>query len=76
MDSLSRDLEKRIDERLRQWIKDSLDLFDMAGLDGGGYAVLYALLKALASGLHTIGASPNDAAEMLGDIMKRMERRG
>jgi hypothetical protein len=76
MDSLSRDIDNRINDKLKLWITDSLDLFEMAGLDNGSYAVIYALLKALASGLHTIGATPDDAASLLHMIMKRMERHG
>jgi hypothetical protein len=76
MDSLTRDLENRVNDKLRLWIKDSLDLFEMADLDNGGFVVLYALLKALASGLHTIGATPDAAANLLHDIMKKVQDHG
>jgi hypothetical protein len=30
--TLERDLRRRIDDKLRRWVRDSLDLYEMAGL--------------------------------------------
>jgi hypothetical protein len=44
---LERDIEARVNERLRVWIKDSIELYRMAGLNAKSYPVIaYALVQA------------------------------
>jgi hypothetical protein len=76
MGQLRKDLHRRIRERHRLWLKDSVALYEMAGLpqDEAVYDVLYTLIVALIGGLRANNVSQEQALALLDDWVKRLER--
>jgi hypothetical protein len=72
---LRKDLNKRIRERHRLWLKDSVALYEMAGLsqDEAVYDILYALIVALISGLRANGIGQNEALALLDGWIEKLE---
>jgi hypothetical protein len=71
MSQLERDIERRIHERLRLWINDSIELYRMAGLSFTNYypAIAYALIQATVAMFVAVGLNRNEAHEILKEIM-------
>jgi hypothetical protein len=81
MSQLRKDISKRIREKHRMWLKDSINLYEMAGLSQAeaAYDILYALIIALISGCRANNISQERALELLDEWIEKFaeeERRG
>lgn len=73
MTQLERDLRKRINERLHQWINDSVDLYEMAGLSNrdGLQTVITQLIHALIGACIVFDIPPDKLTMFITEIIKR-----
>jgi hypothetical protein len=76
MSELRRDLARRIREKHRLWLKDSVALYQMADLpmEEATYDVLYTLIVTLISGLKANGVTQEQALAMLDEWIARLEK--
>jgi len=67
MSQLQRDLQKRIDEKLQLWVRDSTDLYEMAGLSTrtAWVDMLTTLGTMISFASARGGVDPRDLAEAL-----------
>jgi hypothetical protein len=72
--TLERDLRRRIDDKLRRWVRDSLDLYEMAGLPEATAvaATIGALTCTLAHGFRQFKTPPERAGELLAGAMREL----
>ena len=68
---IEKDIENRINERLRVWVKDSIALYKMAEI--GGPNAVTGITCALIMALNTIflwaGASPEQAGDLMREAL-------
>jgi len=76
MSQLRKDLARRIQEKNRIWLKDSLALYDMAGLplEEATHDILYTLLVTLISGLKASDVTQEQALKLLDEWIARLEK--
>ena len=73
MTQLERDLERRISDRLHLWIKDSVELFEMAGLSEqrGLQAVVAQLVYSLIGACLAFDIPEDTLAHLISEGIKR-----
>ena len=77
MSQLRNDCEKRIQERMRLWLRDSFALYDMAGLDEHeAYSdVLGELFRQIAAALASTDADPDEVGRLMTNMLRSARNR-
>jgi hypothetical protein len=76
MTELERDLQRRIKERLRLWMHDSFQLYDIAGIEHRRATATIAttLMEMLSAGMIANDVSPDEAAKTIAAYMHAAKR--
>jgi hypothetical protein len=75
-EQLRKDLERRIGEKLQQWIRDSSNLYDAGGISEDAHPdIVIALLRAAISGMIAVKLTEKAAHVVVADIVKQCYER-
>lgn len=75
-EQLRKDLERRIADKLMQWIKDSNSLYDAGGIGEQAYTdIVLALLRAAISGMIVVKVTERDAEVVVTELVKQCYER-
>jgi hypothetical protein len=76
-DIIKHDLERRIVERHKQWVEDSMRLFAMADFefDEAQKVVASELFLRAANAFHSMGADPDRAGQLLATMLRQLQKK-